>query len=130
MGLTQFEEHSAYIDLELIDNAQGTGNLNIYRAAIPGRIDSLILASDDTVDHVLQLWAVQSGTPTALLGSVSVPAGSGTDGVLPSVDAIPLVFPTVLTFYFDNTYQLGVRVTVAVTAGKNLWVAAIGGYFY
>jgi len=130
MPLSQFDEQRVYIDLETIDNGWGSSALNVIgHDAFPVRLDSLLLASDDTVDLVVQLWGTFAGTAVTLLGSVLVPAGSGTDGVLPNVDAVPIVFPNQRCYLCNHNFGVGIVSVPAVTAGKKLHATIIGGYF-
>jgi len=128
MGLSQFDEHFPAFDLEQIDNAWGLTPINFWGASQPPmRVDAIYLSSTDTVDRYLQFWSTAGGANRGLLGTILVPALSGTNGVQPVIDAIPLLFPTQLCYLGDHFYGLAVAPVVAVTAGKYIYLSAVGG---
>jgi len=125
MPLQQFDEYAplfaeGYID----DSATPMVPVTITDTNLRQRVDSIIINSNDTIDHVVALCI---GTEPLL--SVNVPAGAGFGGV-PAVDVFKtistwsdldhLTFPTqgvVLKAYAEEAVQSGKVVRVHCIAG-------------
>lgn len=128
MGLQQFNELLVDIQTVTLTNADGTTpTLLCYTDNAQNRFDALLLCTDSAVDLVVEFWYGQ-GSPTALLGSIVVPAGSGKGGVH-NVDAVPYVFANNLAGWVNYpTSQLYVALETALAVGKSLWATSAGGY--
>lgn len=71
-----------------IANADASNLKDVLSAGSAGtKVSALMAASDDTSARVVQISILRSAT-NYILGSVSVPAASGTDGSTPSVDLL------------------------------------------
>lgn len=128
MGLSVFDESFPTVDQEDINNAWGVAQANVIGGTShPERLDALIFTSDDTIDHDIQFWSTSSLSPVTLLGTVSIPAGSGTTSLLPAIDAAPLLFPTDRGYVMNPTVGLSIGPTVVVTAGKHVYATILGG---
>lgn len=61
-------------------NADGTTAQDLVEAGTDGtKVFSASAINTDTVDNIIDVW-LHDGTDAFLVGSVSVPAGAGTDG--------------------------------------------------
>jgi hypothetical protein len=127
----------------IIVNADGLALKTIYTAGSGGGanpedaiVKVLSVVSTDTAARVLDLY-VNDGVTDVPIGSVNIPALSGTNGTALSVD---LLSGAVITgFGYDSTakrvlqmevgHTLKVAVQVAVTAGKQITVACIAEEF-
>jgi len=110
-----------------LTNAMGT-TPQAFNSAIytKFRLDAIVASSSDTVDRVLVL-ELYDGLFYYPLGSVNVPAGAG-QGTVPVVDVIAALPTNVQKSVVQaDSYFLQARVTVAVTAAKQLNVIGIGG---
>lgn len=115
-----------------IVNADSTAQKTVYTAGAAGsKLTGLLASSSDTGAKIVQVSVTTAGT-SFLIGSVNVPAASGTDGVTPSVNLFsPSLLPGLPLDSDGNPYlllvsgdTLTVAVTVAVTAAKTLTVSA------
>lgn len=71
-----------------LNNANGTTAVTVYTAPTNDAVlKSLIATSTDTAAVNLQVF-ISDGTTDHLLGTVRIPAGSGTDGATASVDIL------------------------------------------
>lgn len=106
-----------------IANADGTNQKTVYTAGANGsKITGLILTSTDTSPQNIQVSITNGGT-SYLLGTVTVGAGAGSNGVTSSVNAFSQSStPAILGLPLDsdgNPYLLlvsGDTLTVASTA--------------
>jgi hypothetical protein len=127
--MTEFEESYPYIDTEQIDNSYGIVVTQFVGGAqTPVRVDSILLASSDTVDQDVQFWVNFTGTPQTCIGTIKVPAGAGFVSTVPVVQAIATLFPGREFFIATDKFGLGVGPLVAITSGKMLWVTTTGGF--
>ena len=94
--------------------------------ALATRIDQLIVASDDTVDHDLTLWITNDGNTTPV-GTIRIPAGSGVAVATPAVELISSLPPLGDGCAFFNGGYFSLSDPVAISAAKTLYVQAIGG---
>ena len=130
MGLSQFDEHNPWIDTETIDSGSSlTPNHFFGGQDRQQRIDAIILASDDTVDNLVAFWMDFDFTPTTLVGTVLVPAGAGTDGVIPAIDAVPFLFAASLGITGYPRIGMSYAPVALPSSGKTIWMTSIGGWF-
>jgi len=120
-----------------IQNADGTAfkSLGIAPVAAGTRLKSLHITSDDTADQVLQ-FAVTIGGVDYVLGEVSVPDGSGTNGTDNAVNGLNATkMPSLQTDGIQRFLDLAtgsdlkVRSKTAVTTAKAIYVLAEVGDF-
>lgn len=117
-----------------IVNGDGTGNKALVTPVAAGtRLQNLIITSDDTVDRMVQIVKTIGGVDY-ILGEITIPDGSGTNGVDAAVDAFAGALIAGLqtdgvSKWIDvaNGTTLNVRVKVAVTAAKSVYVTGEGG---
>lgn len=110
-----------------IGNAQGTTIQTLY-GSDPSikRFDAIILSSDDVVDRDVVLWLSIASTFYSI-GSITVPAGSGFNGVAPVNALLTLGPANIGGIVFGSFIQFGVSVASTVTAGKTVTVVGLGG---
>ncbi len=126
MGVSVFDEQIPYTDFEKIDNAWGLSHITVIgNTNDRWRLDTLILTSNDVVDHDVQLWSSYSGAAQSLIGTVSVPAGAGTTSLLPPVEAVAILLPG-RGFVGEPRDGLAIGPVVAVTAGKFIYATILG----
>lgn len=121
-----------------IVNADGTSSKTAITGGGSGsKVVSLMATSDDSSARVVRVRISRSGTHY-IVGAVSIPALSGTDGSAPSVDLINSVSMPGLPLDGDAQHYLflesGDTLTVAlasgaVTSGKTISVTAVYGDF-
>ena len=93
MGLSIYDEHTAYLVTKPIDNTNGVVPVTMVEPTIGAlRVDAIIAASFAAADHIIEV-VMNGPSDVAFLANVNIPAGAGT-GVIPVVDLIPLVAPT------------------------------------
>ncbi len=111
-----------------LQNADGTAfkSLGIAPVADGSRVKAIHITSDDTSDVVLQFAVTISGVDY-ILGEVSVPDGSGTNGADPAVSGLnPTQMPGLQTdgivYWLDlaTGSDLKVKPKTAVTAAKTI----------
>ncbi len=128
MGVSIFDEILPFRNCNIIDDNPVDQPIFIASAQDrAARVDLVIFASTDVIDHNVQL-SLQVGGTVAIIGTVVVPAGAGYVGV-PSVEAIahlPLAAQGgVLVMAGDFLYA---QTLEAVTATKQLTMVMLGGY--
>jgi hypothetical protein len=120
-----------------LQNADGTTfkSLNVAAPAAGTRVKALHIASDDTAAQVLQLAVTISGVDY-VLGEISVPAGSGTDGTNNAVNGfnatkMPALQTDGISRWLDlaTGSDLKFRSKTAVTAAKTIYIFAEVGDF-
>lgn len=120
-----------------IQNGDGTANksLGIAPPAAGARIKALHITSDDTAAQTLQLIKTIGGLDY-ILGEISVPAGSGTDGATMAVNGfsasrMPALQTDGVTLWLDvaTGTTINLKSKVAVTAGKTIYITAEVGDF-
>ena len=127
-----FQEKPSPAGISFIDT-DGTTAKIIYTAGENGAlIDNISVVSDDTVALVFDL-TFYDGTTDFPLGAVSVPAGAGSDGAVPSFN---LLNDTMLTWLQSGggaplgaNNLLKIAPQVAVTAAKTVTMVAFGGNY-
>lgn len=116
-----------------IENADGTSEQDLLTAGASGsRINSISVTSDDTSAVVLQFF-YNDLTTSHLIGSVSVPTLSGTDGSAPAVSVLNITdMPFLgedLALYLLALKKITVAAVSAVTTAKKVsLVATYGDY--
>jgi len=117
-----------------IDNAQGTATEIIFTpGSDAGAITNLVATSTDT-SAVILVVSINDGTNTNVVGEVSIPAGSGTNGTANPVNVLTNVGMTGNN-QNDGSMLIGPNATlvinakVAVTAAKVLSITATGGSY-
>lgn len=92
------------------------------------RVDSISVVSDDTAEMVLNVY-MHDGTTAFLIGAITVPTLSGTDGVAPAVSVLNLTdmpfLPEDLTYFLAGTHKIQVGVQTTVTTAKTVTVVAM-----
>jgi hypothetical protein len=124
--------------LAQITNGTGTTAQTLYTGGSSGsKITGIVLTSTDTAAQTVQVAIVYSST-TYILGTVVVPAGAGTNGSIPSVNAMaPAILPGLPIDYSAKPYFLlknasdavSVAPLATITSGKIISAIAIAGDF-
>jgi hypothetical protein len=127
MSGQQFDEVIPFIALAKVVAADTTTLKQVFGGTPNGtRLDAILVASDDTVDRVLDVWLVKSAV-NYLLGSATIPAGTGTAGTK-SLDLLAEVLPTpIVGIWLDSSVLLDVACETTVTAAKTIHITALGG---
>lgn len=114
--------------VKVINNANGTTPVTVYTGSTNDAvIKSIIATSTDTSAVNLQLF-VDDGTTVCLLGTVRIPAASGTDGATGTVDILNSSLLPGLPVDMNNRRVLPIKAgyilkaapLVAVTATKEV----------
>lgn len=128
MPNSQFDEKAPLYFGMKIQSTYTPGTLNSF--AGPGksdyRFDVWIVTNTDTVDANLTVY-LNDGTTDYVVGSLTVPAGSGTGATLP-VDILHVLFGD--TFHYLNVPQgnnVKVSLAAAPASGKIVTLFAMGG---
>jgi len=129
MGLTVFDERTPYVQVSHFGDAIPAGHYDLLSGQEPiTRVDSILVASDDTIDHVYTFtWGL--GTSNDIpFRTLTIPAGRGT---LPDTRALNVLDPTVMpdvTLIVGSYQHLGVTIDAPASAGKSVYVTTMGGY--
>lgn len=116
-------------------NSDGANAKKDLTAAATGNgllIAAVSAISDDTSARLVQLF-LNDGTTDFLIGTVNVPAASGTDGanggigLLSNVSLVPLSSSSNGDIAIPAGWKLRAATTTAVTSGKTVTVVALGG---
>lgn len=94
----------------------------------PWRLIALNITSTDTAAQVIDVF-LRVGSTNTLIGSVTVPAGTGVAGVAP-VEFFKAIMPDTeqgLDLAGNNGIQAGLEATM--TAAKTITVTAVFGYY-
>lgn len=91
-------------------------------------IDALIFTSTDSVDHVVSLEAY-TGSPPEIIAAVKVPAGAGTDGVTPVVDAFSVLPSNLQRLVLATGTTISAVLEANPSTGKAVAYYAQGGTF-
>jgi hypothetical protein len=95
MSFTTFDEHTATMFNIRVDGPGGSGDITLIASTDnPVRIDSLLMANGDSIDHLIIFTIARGGAPSTL-GSVNIPTRAGYDGN-PSIDIIAALAPVQL----------------------------------
>lgn len=119
-----------------IQNADGTSFVSVVTPVAAGtRVKSIHASSTDTSAQVLQI-AITKGGVDYVLGEVSVPAGSGTDGASSSVSLLnatkmPALQSDGISRWLDlaTGSVLKIKSKTAVTSAKVIQIVAECGDF-
>ena len=114
-------------------NSDGTTAKDIVNGATDGSlIQDLNVTSNDTSAVELLVY-LHDGTNAFLLGTVDVPAGSGTTTSAPSVSLLNVSNMPALgkrddgALFIASGQKLQVAASAAVTSGKTVTITALGG---
>jgi len=127
LGVT-FETQPQWLGVTFT-SADTTVAKNIFTApGGPWRVNAINITSDDTATINLDIF-VRSGATNYLLGSVTVPAGSGKAGVAP-VEFFAAIMPT-SEAGIDLTGAQGLQAAceATMTAAKTCTVQVYGGLY-
>lgn len=114
-----------------IENGDGNSEQDLLTAGSNGsRINSISAISDDTNAVVLEFF-YNDLTTSFLIGSVSIPTLSGTDGSAPTMsilnaDDMPFLGDD-LALYLEGSNKITVAAKAAVTAAKKVTLVATYG---
>jgi len=114
-----------------IENADGTSEQDLLTAGSNGsRINSISAVSDDTSAVVLEFF-YNDLTTSFLIGSVSIPTLSGTDGSAPAVSILNATdMPFLgddLALYLEGSDKITVAAQAAVTSAKKVTLVVTYG---
>lgn len=102
----------------------------VVAGANGSRINSISVVSDDTADVVLMFY-YYDGTTAFLIGSVTIPTLSGTDGAAPAVSALNITdMPFLgddLSYYLAGTDKIQVAALATITTAKKVTLVATYG---
>lgn len=117
-----------------IANADGTTDQDIFTAGADGGAVTNLSATTTDTSAVIAVLKVNDGSTDIVIGEVSVPAGSGTDGSSPTVNllsatALPGVLQADGSLALGANAILSVAAKSAVTAAKTFDVMAVGGSY-
>jgi hypothetical protein len=127
MGLQTFDESFPVFANVTFTSVDTTVAKALFLAsAPPARIDSIIATTDDTVAVVCDVF-VRVGGVNYLLGSVTVPAGTGKAGTK-GIDILQGALPaTVLAIVVAGSNPIWIGLEATMTAAKTLWLSSVGG---
>lgn len=120
-----------------IVNGDGTNLITVYDPPTNGgRIDSLILVSDDTSARDVQ-FVITISSVDYILGTVSVAANSGTTSAYPVKNVLTdgnwayWLYDQVgnKTLYLKDTAVLKAKATATITSGKTIYISGMVGEF-
>jgi len=114
-----------------IENSDGTSLQVLLIAGTDGaRINMISAVSDDTAEIIVDLY-INDGASDFLIGSVTVPTLSGTDGSTPAISLLNATdLPYLgddLSLFLEGGNILKVAVQTAVTATKKVSLMAVYG---
>ena len=116
-----------------VENADGTTVQDLLTAGTNGaRVNFISVVSDDTSDVVLDI-IYNDGTTDYIIGAITIPAGSGTDGTTPSVSVLnstdlPFLGED-LAYFLEGSDKIRIAAQAAVTSAKKVsLVASYGDY--
>ena len=130
MAFQSFEYHSLLQFEDSVDSTYTPGtNRTILGSTHPAsKIDSLWATNSDTVALIAQLTDT-SFSPTVVLQSVSIPAGSGTDGTHPPIDLLANLPTGQQGLVLAVNSQVLWALTTAPGSGKVVSLYGCGGEF-
>ena len=117
-----------------IDNAAGTALQTLFTAGADGLAVMKLTATTTDTAAVIVVLSVNDGTTENVIGEVTVPAGSGTDGSTPAKNlldatALPGVFLADGSLPLGGNAILKANAKSAVTAATTLNITGFGGSF-
>jgi len=128
MGLATLDERAPYVVNTHFAPVDGTAAKPITTTATAAvRIDAITATNSDGIAH--QVTLTLNDTIARLpLGSVSIPAGQGTNGT-PSLDILAGSLPaTVVGVVLPPGAALWLVMSVAIVAPNGVDIIALGGY--
>lgn len=129
MGLSVFDERTAYNTSRLVVPADGTAVLPLVPIAISDRrIDCVYVSNRDAIDHVISLIKTTDGVETSL-GSTTMATNTGYGGTASRDILIDVLNGSTAGLVLAPTELLGVQLAVAVTATFDVSATAVGGLF-
>jgi len=128
MGISQFNESIPFVWYGHVLNSDGVGDIAIATAAVaPLRLDSLLVANSDNIDHVMRV-GLAIPTNVNWFSSAKAVAGVGTAGEA-SYDIVQHCCPTTIgAIILPLGASLHIQMLVEMTAGSYFWFAVFGGY--
>ena len=118
----------------VVDPGDTTSPITLFTAtADGGAINSISVTTDETAGRVISFALKPGGVGSITLGQVSIPAGSGTNGTSPAINALNFIDMPFLQA--DGSLMLGpldvitVNSQTTVTTAKQISVAAFGGMY-
>ncbi len=123
-----------------IVNGTGTGTVTAFTAGSNGaKVVAVLANSNDTVARIVTLSLTRSATAYTI-GSYSVPAVSGTDGVTAGVDllnggpatlipGLPVDNDGQKYIFMESGDTLTVAATTTITSGKTITFITVAGNF-
>ncbi len=128
-GLSSFQETTPICQATSFTSADTTvAKTIVVNQSSPARIDELVICSDDTAAIVVDVFLRTTATNT-LLGSVTVPAGSGHAGVKPVLFFESLAFTNFNGINMTGVQSLQASAEATMTAAKTMVITAVGGVF-
>jgi len=132
MGFSLFEIRTLTVSRVRIDDSQAALEFYAFSGSIPDVhcLVGLIATSDDTIDHVVQIWVsgASAATPNKLFSTI-VPAGAG-NGTVPPVDLLAGFVPLPGgLFYATANQEFLDAIPVVMTPGKMIYLTATVGSF-
>lgn len=126
-GTQQFGETKPISNGGVIVNAGGTTHVSTCPSSnVARRFDMLLLCTDEAGSITVDVWGNYGGSDVRL-GSVSVPAGTGTGGTAPKEVLSALLPADQVGIALQSSHTILISPSVAITSGKNLWWQVIGG---
>ena len=119
-----------------LQNSDSTNFVQILAAAVLGtKVETICGTTDDTTAVILQL-CVTNGGIDYVIGEVTLPIGSGTNGVAKAVNLLNTTdFPWLRNdginnyLWLENGYALKVKAKTAITAGKFVYLYTQSGEY-
>jgi hypothetical protein len=111
-------------------NADGTSTKDLFVAGSNGsRVASIAATTTDTSNNIIHLYAYD-GSTAYLVGEITVPLASGTDGTTAAVNLLSLAMCPWLnsdgSITLPTGWKLQASVNAAVTTAKTLTLVALG----
>ena len=117
--------------LATIVNADGTAVDQIFTAGADGGAVTQLSATTDDTSAVTVVLGINNGVTSHVIGEVVVGAGAGTNGATSAVDLLQAAKIPITdedgSIVFQANYILEVNAKAAVTSGKTLTIAGVGG---
>lgn len=115
-------------------NADSTSEKTLVTAGTNGaRVDVISITSDDTSARVLNV-IVNDGAASYKVGTVNVPAGSGTDAALTL--PVKLLYSPILpwldssgSIFLEAGWKINLQPQVAITSAKTVYAVAFYGEY-
>lgn len=128
MGLSIYDEHTAYLAVKVILPADGTNVVTLVpNATLERRIDSIVVGSICAAARDVYV-RLNDGTTYTNLGAKTVPAGAGGPTV-PTVEILSAILPATVTgLVLPVGASIQIALGTAAGAGEEVRFIAIGGY--